>query len=226
MADNAPPANSSQVVREPIKILFPPGFVKLCAAWEIEPTAVDTHCAESLMSSQAHKEQRALEESCRITVKNLLAVVSVIQALPTCMTRGAIRSKNSPIAKDITGVFAIHHLIPVAFATHDIVRRVTDRWKQNDPVANGIALPTSSAQGLALSLPYHRGPHPEYSRQIGVSLDRIAKFRDMVNWNSDCLLPVFTNFVSQVRAAVLAMLPGVSVNHCPNLEWNPDDSVT
>ena len=62
MFDNAPLAKTSRLEREPIKILFPPGFVKLCAAWEIEPTVVDTHCAELLMSSQANEERRVLEE--------------------------------------------------------------------------------------------------------------------------------------------------------------------
>lgn len=172
----------------------------------------------SQIPSNDLEEQRALEETCGITVNTLLGICTVVQALPICLRRGSIRRRGSIDPNNIKGRFAVHHLIPIVFATHDILWRMSGRWDQNDPVANGIPLPTSRAQSFATKLPYHAGPHPQYSRCVERALDSMAEFRDGVGWNSDQLLPLFSDFVSDLREAVVALPPGSSVNDC-QFEW-------
>jgi HNH/ENDO VII superfamily nuclease len=160
------------------------------------------------------EEQLALEKKCGIQVDTVLAISSVLQALPTCLARASIRKRVSATSSELTGKYAVHHLIPIIFATHDVVWRVRGLWDQNDPVANGIALPISRAQSLVSKLPYHSGPHPQYSRRIEICLNQMAEFRDRVGWSSEKLLPVFDEFVALVRKAVLSLAPGMSVNDC------------
>lgn len=168
------------------------------------------------------REQHALEEKCGIKVDTMVAILSVLQAVPTCVARGSIRRRTSEIAPKMEGNFAVHHLIPIVFATHDILWRMRGFWEQNDSRANGLILPISRAQSFASKLPYHAGPHPRYSRGIEVCLDKMARFRDRLGWSSEMLLPVFAEFVAQVRHAVLALPPGTSVNDCC-VEWIFDE---
>lgn len=158
------------------------------------------------------EDQLALEKECGITVDAVLAISSVLQALPTCLARGSLRKRiRSP---ELNRNFAVHHLIPIVFATHDVVWRVRGFWDQNDPAANGIVLPTSRAQSLVSKMPYHSGPHPQYSRRIEACLNQIAESRNRVGWSSEKLVPVFVEFVAVVRQAVLSLAPGTSVNDC------------
>jgi hypothetical protein len=172
--------------------------------------------------SEISAEQRALEQKCGMTVSTLLGICTVVQALPICLARGSIRRRLTPNQAQADGRFAVHHIIPIEFATHDILWRMKGLWDQNDPAANGLVLATSSAQGFASKLPFHAGPHPQYSRCIAASLDSMANFRDRTGSRSDELLPVFTRFVSHVRAAVLELPPGTSINWC-RIEWFIDE---
>ena len=169
-------------------------------------------------ASAISDEQRELEEKCGITVHTMLGICTVVQALPICLARGAIRRRVTPGSHGVNGRFAVHHVVPIAFATHDILWRMKAVWDQNDPTANGIVLPTSQSQSLTTKLPYHAGPHPQYSRCIETSLDEIAKCRDRSGWTSEQLAGVFLRFVSDVRASVLSLPPGSSVNAC-RVQW-------
>lgn len=174
--------------------------------------------ASVVTKAPASEEQPALEARCVITVDTMIAITSVFQALPTCLARGSIRRRASAPPPYLHRSFAVHHVIPIILATHDIVGRVNHLWDQNDPDANGIVLPTSRAESMRSNLPYHAGPHPRYSRSIELILDRMANFRNSVGWISDQLLPVFTGFVSHARKTVLNLPPGSSVNEC-SIEW-------
>jgi hypothetical protein len=103
------------------------------------------------------EEQLALEARCGITVDTMIAITSVFQALPTCLARSSIRRRVSTPPLYIHGSFAVHHVIPIVLATHDIVGRVNHLWDQNDPNENGLVLPTSRAESLRVNLPYHAG---------------------------------------------------------------------
>lgn len=122
-------------------------------------------------TDEALDEKAALEQRCGIKVEHVLAISSVLQALPTCVARGSIRRRALPTAATVSGKFAVHHLIPIVFAPHDILWRVRDWWDQNDPSVNGVALPISRSQSLACGPPFHAGPHHRYSRWIGEALD-------------------------------------------------------
>jgi hypothetical protein len=159
-------------------------------------------------------DQRGFDDDGCITPRALWAICTTLQALPIALTRGSIRRRMNFIPDWVEGRFVIHHLIPIEFATHDILFRMKGLWDQNDPDSNGIALPTSHFGSLAAKLPYHVGPHPQYSRCVEASLDRMTKYRDGTGWTSEQLLRPFTRFVADVRAAILKLAPGESVNSC------------
>ena len=164
------------------------------------------------LSSAMWDDQRGFDDHGCITPRALWAICTTLQALPIALARGSIRRQMNFIPDRVNGRFVIHHLIPIEFATHDILFRMKGLWDQNDPDANGIALPTSHLGSLATKLPYHAGPHPQYSRCVEASLDRMAKYRDGTGWTSEQLLRAFTPFVADVRAAILKLAPGESVN--------------
>ena len=170
-------------------------------------------------TDEALDKRTALEQRCGIKVEHVLAISSVLQALPTCLARGSIRRRALPAAATGPDKFAVHHLIPIVFAPHDILWRVRDWWDQNDPSVNGVALPISRLQSLACGLPFHAGSHPRYSGWVGEALDAMARHRDQIGWPSVNLVPVLTHYVSQVRAAVIAIPPGSSVDGCKPVTW-------
>lgn len=168
-------------------------------------------------------DQRGFDDNGCLTPRALWAICTALQALPIALARGSIRRRMNVIPERGTARFVIHHLIPIEFATHDILFRMKGLWDQNDPDANGVALPTSRLRSVVTKLPYHAGAHPQYSRSIQVSLDRMAKYRDGTGMTSAQLLSVFTSFVADVRAAVLELPPGESVNSC-RPSWSIDKS--
>lgn len=179
-----------------------------------EPQREDSPERSSQLSHVTWDDHRAFDDVGCITPRALWAICTTLQALPICLARGSIRRRMNVIPQRWTGRFVIHHLIPIEFATHDILFRMKGLWDQNDPDANGVALPTSRLRSVVTKLPYHAGAHPQYSRSIQVSLDRMAKYRDGTGMTSAQLLSVFTSFVADVRGAVLELAPGESVNSC------------
>jgi hypothetical protein len=82
-----------------------------------------------------------------------------------------------------------HHLIPREHEGHVFVGRAKRAGWRFDGASNGIALPSSEEQALALCtskrmcLPTHRGPHGYYSDRVRAELDRLERGAVSGDWS-------------------------------------------
>ncbi len=98
-----------------------------------------------------------------------------------------------------------HHIIPQQSEQHTFVQRATRGGWDINSAANGIGLPSTSADAARLGLPYHSGSHSTYSSLVRSELDSLEQRALREGWDdARCAQELQSVTLPQLREIILA----------------------
>jgi hypothetical protein len=88
---------------------------------------------------------------------------------------------------------------------------MTGGWDQHG-AQNGMALPDSFAGSVNSGLPFHNGPHGNYTAHVSGGLDRLDIARNTNGWSPAQTNRILTRYANQLRSTIQNMGGGVRVD--------------